>query len=121
MSPMPKRREPMSSGILRGPHREFPAHRQWVRGHDCSVPGCTNRDIEAAHYDGPVPMEDMGGTGLKRHDKWVFPLCRSHHTMGPDSYHFLGSDQFDARHKISTRDIAMHMQRTSPHRVKWSV
>lgn len=112
---IPKRRKRERSGIARAPRRDFPAHRQWIRGHDCAVPGCASRYIEAAHFDGPVPKEDMGGKGLKRHDRWCFPLCATHHA----EYHRRGWRAFDAKHGISTADIARAMARSSRHRHLW--
>lgn len=110
------RRKPMRSGIARGPRRTFHQHRQWVRGHVCAVPGCQEREIEAAHYDGPVPYEERGGKALKDHDKWTLPLCRwIHHP----EYHSLGWARFDQKHGINTRKIAEELARRSPHRWRW--
>ena len=99
----------------------FPAHCQWVRGHTCSVPGCKNRDIEAAHFDGPIPDEDRGGMSERDHDKWAFPLCNWHHEnpLNMQSYHTLGWKRFDALYGIDSYAIALRMQRASPHRWRW--
>lgn len=117
MNHFPARRKPVRSGIERAPEREFPAHRQWVRGHDCVVPGCADRQIEAAHFDGPVPVEDMGGIGMKRHDRWCLPACASHHR----EIHAQGWRAFERRYGVDLRKIAEGLARLSPHRHKWSV
>ena len=90
--------------------RTMNAHRAFVRLHVCSVPGCKDSPVEAAHYDGPVPHEDMGGTALKRHDRWCFALCRPHHQR----YHQIGWAAFDKEHGIDTRKIAEEFARQSP-------
>lgn len=113
------RRKPQKMGVRAERKLSFPHHRQWVRGHCCSVPGCGRRDIEAAHYDGPIPNEDRGGMSAKDHDKWCLPLCRDHHTLAGDSYHRLGWQEFDRRHGVNTKAIAETMARRSPHRWRW--
>lgn len=112
-----RRRKSPRMGI-RKERREYPTHRQWVSGFCCSVPGCPNKST-AAHYDGEVPYADAGGTALKRHDKWCFPLCDEHHVLGPKNYHQIGHEAFDSLHGISTKRIAENMARASPHRFKW--
>jgi hypothetical protein len=79
------------------------------------VDGCNERQIEAAHYDGPIPYEDRGGLSEKDHDRWVFPLCRDHHR----EYHTIGHARFDAKHKMSTKAAAEDCARRSPHRWRW--
>ena len=44
----------------------------WVRSLPCSVPGCVDGPIEAAHF-GPR------AAGRKVHDSLAIPLCRGHH------------------------------------------
>lgn len=113
----PKRRKSVSSGIERGPEREFPGHRQWVRGHNCRVPGCENRRIQAAHVqDAPdVPEEERGGMGMKAHDKWTVPECDEHHAES----HKIGHNSFDKKHGIDRVQMARQLQARSPHRFKW--
>jgi hypothetical protein len=80
------------------------------------VDGCNERQIEAAHYDGPIPNEDRGGMQERDHDKWVLPLCKwVHHA----EYHRIGWARFDAKYRINTKAIAEEMARTSPHRWRW--
>lgn len=112
-----KRRPKVSSGIERAPQREFPGHRQWVRGHNCYVPGCPSRAIEAAHVQDSdeVPPEERGGMALKAHDKWTFPCCHAHHLEA----HAYGHDVFDKTHGVDRVKVALQMQKLSPHRFKW--
>ncbi len=81
----------------------------------CSVPGCPSTDIEAAHFDGPIPNEDRGGMGVKDGDWWTWPGCRFHHAQ----YHSLGWKAFEALYKIDTKAIAERLAAHSPHRKKW--
>lgn len=89
----------------------FPAHRAWVRGFACCVPGCDARPIEAAH----VRVGTGGGIAHKPHDKWVISLCRDHHS----EQHRIGEPEFERRHGISMRKLAMEFAARSPHRHKW--
>ena len=109
------RRKPPRSGIKRSPQREFPGHRAWVRGFNCIVAnGECKGKIEAAHYDGPMPVVDRGGIGLKDHDKWCLPMCTLHHGI----YH-RGWKSFEAKYGVDTRKAAEDLARRSPHRFKW--
>ena len=112
---LPSRRKSQKSGIARAQHRDFPAHRQWIRGHACVVKDCESRQIEAAHFDGPVPFEDMGGKGLKRHDRWCLPACALHHR----EIHSLGWQSFERKYGISMKAIAEGLAKISPHRWRW--
>lgn len=51
------------------------AHCNFVRSHECSVVGCTDRPIEVAH----VRMGSGAGIGQKPDDWRTVSLCRSHH------------------------------------------
>ena len=53
------------------------AYLKFVRHLPCSVPGCKNIDIEAAHF-GPK------GIGTKVHDCLAIPLCKHHHRESHD-------------------------------------
>jgi len=53
---------------------------------------------EAAHT-GPH------GISQKASDRTCIPLCRLHHTEGPDSYHKLGEKKFQPQHGIIIRKI----------------
>ena len=107
----PKRRKPERSGIERVAPRRLEAHKKWVRGHECAVPGCGSREITFAHIRNGIPYEDSGGTGLKSRDTWGIPLCSTHHgEQGP-----LGEDRFDRKHGIDRHTIALKLQAASPH------
>ena len=93
-------------------NRRSRAHRQWVRGHACSVPGCQDRPIECAH----VRSGSDGGIGLKPSDIWTISLCREHHA----EQHRLGEAEFQLRHGIDLRALAEEFARRSPHRNRWS-
>ena len=105
----PKRRHQNSQRAKKA--RTNDAHRAWVRLHECSVSGCKNVPVEAAHYDGPVPYESRGGTGLKDHDKWVLSLCFIHHAI----YHVKGWAPFEKEFGINTKAIAEQFWLDSPH------
>lgn len=107
---IPARRKPPRSGIERAPSRECAAHRKWVRGHACSVPGCERRDIECAH----VRRGTDAGVGIKPSDRWTIPLCAEHHR----EQHSIGEASFERRHRIDMKRIAEALFARSPHRHK---
>jgi hypothetical protein len=90
--------------------RECPAHRAWVRGHQCCVPGCNETPIECAH----VRKGTDGGTGLKPSDTWVISLCGRHHS----EQHRIGEDIFAAKYGLDLMGLAIEFARRSPHRLK---
>lgn len=90
--------------------KRSPAHRAWVRSHQCSVPGCLSMPIEAAH----VRRGTDGGMGQKPSDIWCISLCRDHHT----EQHTIGESSFEARHGINMRALAEEFFARSPHRSK---
>lgn len=51
------------------------AHLNFVRSHECCVPGCTARPIEAAH----VRIGSGAGIGQKPSDWRAVSLCKDHH------------------------------------------
>lgn len=87
-----------------------PAHRDWVRGHHCSVPGCQLMPIEVAH----VSRAFSGGMGMKSSDAMTASLCREHHAES----HRLGEQSFNRKHGINLMDLAKEFYRRSPHRAK---
>lgn len=89
--------------------KRSPAHRNWVRGHACSVCGST-AGIECAH----VRVGTDGGTGIKPSDKWTISLCRQCHS----EQHYLGERSFEAKHGINIKQLAEAFYRASPHRRK---
>ncbi len=95
---LPAKRKPTTSGILRGPKREWPKHRAWVRKHMCCVPGCDQGPIEFAH----VRTGTDGGTSLKPNDIWGISLCREHHAES----HQHGEATFQQKYRIDLKAIA---------------
>lgn len=87
-----------------------PSHLQWIRGCVCSVWGCKNTQIEAAH----VRIGTDGGIGLKPSDKWTIPLCSDHHR----EQHQIGEKAFEKKYKINMKGIAEQLANASPHRDK---
>ena len=53
------------------------AHLAFVRSHGCSVPGCPDKPIEAAH----VRLGSGAGIGQKPDDWRAVSLCRDCHAM----------------------------------------
>ena len=88
--------------------RSCPAHRAWVRRHQCCVPGCIGRPIECAH----VRRGTDGGVALKPSDGWTISLCRSHH----EEQHRIGEPAFEQRYGIDLVSLASTFARLSPHR-----
>ncbi len=90
------------------------AHLAWIRGHNCLVPGCTSRQITAAHVrdlpDG-TPERERGGTGKKPADWHVVPLCILCHRL----QHAIGEAEFCYRYKINMAKTAAELARASPH------
>lgn len=88
--------------------RRSATHRQWVRGHGCSVPGGEGRPIECAHVRGGTD----GGMGMKPSDAFCISLCREHHT----EQHRIGEGEFERRYAIDLRALAGEFTRRSPSR-----
>lgn len=85
------------------------AHRDWVRQHRCSVPGCQLMPIEVAH----VNRSSTRGMGQKSSDAFTLSLCREHHA---ESHR--GEKTFEAKHGFKLLDKAEAFYRASPHRTK---
>ena len=51
------------------------AHTNWVRSHECCIPGCKGTPIEAAH----VRNGSGAGMGQKPDDFRTVSLCKAHH------------------------------------------
>lgn len=62
------------------------AHCNFVRSHECSVPGCLGRPIEVAH----VRRGSGAGTGQKPDDWRAVSLCAEHHAR----QHNIGEQSF---------------------------
>lgn len=95
---LPPRRKPKPSGIERAPRREFPAHRAFVRRHQCCVPGCVDGPIEFAH----IRTAANSGTAVKPHDQYGLSLCAGHHKEAHDH----GHKTFAGRHRIDLEKLA---------------
>lgn len=104
--------------IDRKSHREnagkrSPGHCNFVRSHECCVPGCDRRPIEVAH----VRTGTGGGLGVKPSDKWTISLCG-----GPEGHHAeqhrIGEASFEKKYAISMKVLAEEFARKSPHAPK---
>jgi hypothetical protein len=95
------------------PRLKSDAHRDWVRTHFCSVPGCQLMPIEVAH----VRRGTGGGVGLKPSDAYTISLCREHHA----EQHRIGEQSFEQRHGLSMLALAREFFAKSPHRTKLDV
>lgn len=85
-------------------------HLRFIRGLPCLVPGCRHTDIQAAHIRMASRLHgklDDAGTGRKPDDKWALPLCRLHHTDGPEAQHRIGEQAFWLRHGIDPFGTAL--------------
>ena len=85
------------------------AHRDWVRDHYCSVPGCQLMPIEVAH----VNRASTRGVGVKSSDAFCLALCREHHA---ESHR--GERTFERKHGFTMLDKEEEFYRSSPHRHK---
>lgn len=103
---LPPRRKRQKSGILRESPRVWRKHEKWVRGHSCSVPGCTGTPVEFAH----VRSAANAGTGLKPHSAFGVALCHACHM----EQHNDGVETFQRRHKIDLFALAAAFVRASP-------
>ncbi len=85
------------------------AHRDFVRSHFCSVPGCQLMPIEVAH----VNRASTRGTGQKSSDAQTVSLCREHHA---ESHR--GERTFEAKHGVNLMNLAREFYQKSPHKAK---
>lgn len=91
------------------PRLRSTAHRDWVRSHHCSVPGCQLMPIEVAH----VNTAANRGVSRKASDAFTVSLCRDHHA---ESHR--GERTFERKHKVDLMALAQEFYRASPHRQK---
>lgn len=103
---LPARKKPVRSNILRGPKREWPRHRRFVRSHQCCVPGCLQGPIEFAH----VRTAANAGKSLKPHDAHAVSLCADHHR----EQHNRGVQTFERKYGIDLAKLADEFARKSP-------
>ena len=85
------------------------AHCNFVRSHNCCVPGCLARPIEVAH----VRRAFNSGVGVKPSDRWTISLCRDHH-----SEQHRGDQTFEAKYGIDCLALSIEFMKASPHRIK---
>ncbi len=83
-----------------------PAHANFVRSHECCVPGCGDRPIEAAH----VREGSDAGMGRKPSDYYLISLCQAHHS----EQHRVGEGPFARSHGIDLHALAAEFATASP-------
>lgn len=71
----------VASTKQRRPRDRNEGHLKWIRGLHCCI--CGAADPDAAHIRTASAVHGKSSTGLqeKPSDKWVTPLCRTHHDM----------------------------------------
>lgn len=84
-----------------------PAHCNFVRGHECCVPGCQGRPIEVAH----LRKGTDAGMGRKASDWFTISLCKFHHT---GDQHNVGEPEFERKHGINLHELAAEFAAKSP-------
>lgn len=82
------------------------AHCNFVRSHECVVPGCTDRPIEVAH----IRAGSDAGLGRKPSDWFTTSMCRSHHA----EQHRIGEGPFECKHSIDLHALAAEFAQASP-------
>lgn len=105
MTKLPPKRRSIRTEILKGPKREWPRHRAWVRKHSCSVPGCNLEPIECAH----IRTAANSGTGLKPPDWDSISLCHDHHFESHQA-----ERSFEKKYGLDLMAIAHEFARQSP-------
>lgn len=56
-------------------------------------------------------MSDVPGKVGRRDDRFVIPLCPTHHNMGNDSVHLLGSERkFEQVHGVNIPTVAVMLR-----------
>lgn len=85
------------------------AHRDWVRGHYCSVPGCAGMPIDVAH----INRSRFRGAGEKSSDAFTVALCHGHHMETHQ-----GEKSFERKYGLDLMALAQIFYRKSPHRHK---
>lgn len=83
-----------------------PAHCNFVRSHECCVPGCAGRPIEVAHLRNGTDA----GMGRKASDWFTISLCRDCHA----EQHRIGEPSFQTLHAIDMHALAAEFAAASP-------
>ena len=91
------------------PRLRSTAHRDFVRGHYCCVPGCQLMPIEVAH----INRASTRGMGEKSSDAFTVALCREHHAAS-----HRGEKTFERQHGLNLLELAEEFYRRSPHKGK---
>lgn len=103
---LPARRKRETADTGRDKRARCQSHLNFVRSHECSVPGCKGLPIEVAH----VRTGTDGGMGMKPSDNWTISLCREHH----QEQHNIGEPAFEARHRVDMKALAREFASASP-------
>lgn len=82
------------------------AHCDFVRSHECVVPGCNQRPIEVAH----IRLGSHAGMSQKPHDYSTVSMCRDHHAES----HRIGERTFQDRYKLDLHELADEFSSASP-------
>jgi hypothetical protein len=86
-----------------------PAHCNFVREHECVVPGCTRRPIEVMH----VRRGSDAGLGRKPSDYFTVSGCG-----GPEGHHAeqhrIGEESFEAKYGLDLLALATEFAAESP-------
>ncbi len=97
---LPPLKKRVRSGIERAPQKIFQTHRQFVRRHACSVPGCS---------DGPIEFAHAKSRGAGGHDSQGVSLCLVHHR----EQHDIGIETFQKKYRIDLFTIALEFAQKS--------
>lgn len=89
-----------------------PSHRDWIREHFCSVPGCRRMPIECAH----VSFAWSRGVGMKSNDGMTIALCKTHHGEQTRT----AQRPFEKKYGINMEALAKEFYRRSPYRHRLS-
>lgn len=85
------------------------AHCNFVRSHECIVPGCERRPIEVAH----IRNGSDAGTGRKPSDFFTVSMCG-----GPEGHHAeqhrIGETSFARKYAIDLHKLADEFAAASP-------
>lgn len=83
------------------------AHCDFVRSHECCVPGCQERPIDVAHLRNGTDA----AMGRKASDFYTISLCSFHHRY---DQHIHGEEEFGRRHGIDLHALAAEFAVASP-------
>jgi hypothetical protein len=110
MIPLPKKREPVRSGILRGPKLVWKKHQKFIRRHTCVVTLAKIHDdcegaVECCHWRSAA----NSGKGIKPPDWFTFPACSKHHR----EQHNIGQPAFERKYGLDLSAICAEFARLS--------